>query len=114
MAPVKKSKSTKTSENINSRLQLVVKSGKVGSDLSSTVHRSRGHGVAGLLAGKWAGRNCARESRMMLVSDKARARASDGEETWTMYWRIRRNTVLTLPVHPGLQAGFEAIAKRQM
>lgn len=29
MAPVKKSKSTKTSENINSRLQLVVKSGKV-------------------------------------------------------------------------------------
>lgn len=30
MAPVKKSKSTKTSESINSRLQLVVKSGKVG------------------------------------------------------------------------------------
>lgn len=29
MAPVKKSKSTKTSENINSKLQLVVKSGKV-------------------------------------------------------------------------------------
>ena len=28
MAPVKKSKSTKTSENINSKLQLVVKSGK--------------------------------------------------------------------------------------
>ncbi|ORX36715.1 putative 60S ribosomal protein l30-1 [Kockovaella imperatae] len=28
MAPVKKSKSAKTSENINSRLQLVVKSGK--------------------------------------------------------------------------------------
>lgn len=30
MAPVKKSKSAKSSENINSRLQLVVKSGKVG------------------------------------------------------------------------------------
>lgn len=30
MAPVKKSKATKTSENINSKLQLVVKSGKVG------------------------------------------------------------------------------------
>jgi large subunit ribosomal protein L30e len=28
MAPVKKSKSAKASENINSRLQLVVKSGK--------------------------------------------------------------------------------------
>ena len=30
MAPVKKSKSAKNSESINSRLQLVVKSGKVG------------------------------------------------------------------------------------
>jgi hypothetical protein len=30
MAPVKKSKSSKTSESINSKLQLVVKSGKVG------------------------------------------------------------------------------------
>lgn len=30
MAPVKKSKAAKTSESINSKLQLVVKSGKVG------------------------------------------------------------------------------------
>ena len=30
MAPVKKSKSAKNSESINSKLQLVVKSGKVG------------------------------------------------------------------------------------
>ena len=36
MAPVKKSKAAKTSESINSKLQLVVKSGKVGSSHSLT------------------------------------------------------------------------------
>lgn len=45
MAPVKKSKSAKSSENINSRLQLVVKSGKVGFEvLGIKFWWSSGHG----------------------------------------------------------------------
>lgn len=83
MAPVKKSKSAKTSENINSRLQLVVKSGKVGL-------RSLGRAWADLCSGWMDGWRDGPSGRIDSRADVGMVRP--GDERWNSRTEINAPT----------------------